>query len=88
MSREERPLSESTGMLLLDVEKAFDSVWHESLLHKLLSKGCNISLVRLIFSFLKERSFQVCVGKAESLSCNISYSVPQGAILSPTLYII
>jgi Reverse transcriptase (RNA-dependent DNA polymerase)/Endonuclease-reverse transcriptase len=84
--RREPPLSESTGMLLLDVEKAFDSVWHEALLHKLLTRGCNISLARLIFSFLKERSFQVCVGKAQSSSCNIPYGVPQGAILSPTLY--
>jgi hypothetical protein len=30
---------ESTDMLLLDVEKAFDSVWHEALLHKLLING-------------------------------------------------
>jgi hypothetical protein len=49
-------------------------------------RGCNISLARLIFSFLKERSFQVCVDKAQSSSCNIPYGVPQGAILSPTLY--
>jgi hypothetical protein len=73
-------------MLLLDVEKAFDSVWHETLLHKLLARGCNISLVRVIYSFLKERSFQVYVGKAQSSSCNIPYGVPKGAILSPTLY--
>jgi hypothetical protein len=78
--RREPPLSESTSMLLLDVEKAFDSVWHEALLLKLLARGCNLSLTRLIFSF------QICVGKSQSLSCNIRYSVPQGAILSPTLY--
>jgi hypothetical protein len=73
--------SESTGMLLLDVEKAFDSVWYEALLHKLLARGCNISLARLIFSF------QVCVSKAQSSFCNIPYGVPhEGAILSPTLY--
>jgi hypothetical protein len=71
-------LSESTGMLFLDLEK--DSVWHEALLHKLLAMGCNISLDRLIFSF------QVCGAKSQSSSCNIPYCVPQGAILSPTLY--
>jgi hypothetical protein len=87
--RRQPPLSESTGMLLLDAEKAFDSVWHEAHLHKLLATGCNISLARLIFSFQKERSFQVRVGKVHSSSCNIPYSVPQGAcaILSPGIYL-
>ena len=76
----------STGMLLLDVEKAFDSVWHEALLHKLLQRGCDIFLARLIFSFLKGRTFQVSIGNFKSSSHNIPYGVPQGAILSPTLY--
>jgi hypothetical protein len=44
-------------MLLLDIEKAFETVWHEALLHKLLVNGCDIILARLIFSFLKNRSF-------------------------------
>jgi hypothetical protein len=43
---------EFTSMLLPDVEKAFDSVWHEALLHKLLVNGCDIFLGRLIFLFL------------------------------------
>jgi hypothetical protein len=47
----------STSMLLLDGEKAFGSVWHEDLLHKLLVNACDIFLSRLIFSFLKNRSF-------------------------------
>jgi Reverse transcriptase (RNA-dependent DNA polymerase) len=54
---------------LLDVEKAFESVWHEALLHKLLQRGCDICLAKLILSFLKDRS-----------------CLPQGAILSSTLY--
>jgi hypothetical protein len=56
-------------------------------MHKLLMKGCDIFLARLIFSFLKNCSFQVCdVGKAQSSFCDILYGVLQGAILSPTLY--
>jgi Reverse transcriptase (RNA-dependent DNA polymerase) len=54
----------ATEMFLLDVEKVFDSVWHKALLHKLLQRGCDIFLARLIFSFIKGRSFQVSVGSA------------------------
>jgi hypothetical protein len=54
--------------------------------NKLLMKGCEIFLARLIFCFLKNRSFQVCVDKAQSSSCDIPYGVPQGAIISPTLF--
>lgn len=30
---------QSSGMILLDVEKAYDSVWHDAILHKMLSAG-------------------------------------------------
>jgi hypothetical protein len=81
-----RAKGESTGMLLLDVERAFDSVWHNALLHKLILRGCNFFLVRVIYSFLKYHSFQVSVGKSKSSVCNIPYGVPLGVVLSPTLY--
>jgi hypothetical protein len=68
-------------MLLLEVEKAFDSVWHDTLLHKLIQGGCNIFLARIIHSFLSGRTFQV----SKSV-CDIPYGVPQGAVISPTLY--
>jgi Reverse transcriptase (RNA-dependent DNA polymerase) len=73
-------------MLHIDVEKALDSVWHKALLNKLLQRGYDIFLVRLIFSFVKGRSFQVSVGRAKSSSHNIPFGVPHGAKLSPTLY--
>jgi hypothetical protein len=72
-----------TGMLYLDVEKAFDSVWHDALLHKLIQ---GLFLARIIHYFLSERTFQVSFGKSKSSVCNIPYGVPQGAVLSPTLY--
>jgi hypothetical protein len=53
---------------------------------ELILKGCNIFLVRILYSFLKDRTFQVNVGKSKSSVCNIPYGVPQGAELSPTPY--
>jgi hypothetical protein len=47
---------------------------------------CNIFLPRIILSYLSGRTLQVSVGKSESSVCNIPYDVPQGAVLSPTLY--
>jgi hypothetical protein len=77
-----RAQEESTGMLLLDVERVFDSVWHDALLHKLLQplrmRGCNIFLVRIIYSFLNDRTFLVSVSKSKSSVCNILYGVSQG----------
>jgi hypothetical protein len=71
-------------MLLLDVERAFDSVWHDALLHKLILRGYN--LVRIIYSFLNDRTFQVSVGESKSSVCDIPYGVPQGTVLSQTPY--
>jgi hypothetical protein len=59
---------------------------HDALLHKLILRGCNIFLVRIIYSFLNDRFFQDSVDKSKLSVCNISYGVPQGALLSPTLY--
>jgi Reverse transcriptase (RNA-dependent DNA polymerase) len=73
-------------MLLLDVEKAFDLVWHKALLHKLLQWGCDIFLTRLIFSVIKVRTFQVRGGSVKLSSQNNPFGVSQGAKLSPTLY--
>jgi hypothetical protein len=75
-----------TGMFLLDVEKAFDSIWHDTLLHKLIQGGCNIFLARIIHSFLSGRTFQVSVGKSKSSVCNIPYGESKGTVLSPTYY--
>jgi hypothetical protein len=81
-----RSSQKSTGMVFLDVEKAFDSVWHAGLLHKLLISNCRLYLAKIIASFLSGRSFHVCVNKSISSSHPIPYGVPQGAILSPSLY--
>jgi hypothetical protein len=34
-------------MLLLDVERAFDSIWHDALLEKLIFRGCKSSVCNI-----------------------------------------
>lgn len=45
----------STGLVLLDSEKAFDSIWHQGLLHKLIKLNFPIYLIKIIESFLSTR---------------------------------
>jgi hypothetical protein len=68
-------------MVFFNVEKTFDSVWHEGLLHKLVIPNCYLYLTKIIASFLSG-----CVNKTYSASRPIPNGVPQGAILSPSLY--
>jgi hypothetical protein len=73
-------------MVFLNVKKAFDSVWHVGLLHKLVIPYCYLYLTKIIAFFLSDRSFHVSVNKTDSATHPIPYGVPQGAILSPFLY--
>lgn len=76
----------STGMVLFDGEKAFDTIWHDGLIHKLMKFNFPIYLVRLIDSFLRNRKFKVKINQSFSRSKNIPAGVPQGSRVSPKLY--
>jgi exonuclease III len=76
----------STAMTLLDIEKAFDSVWHEALLHKILSYEFPIYLIKIIKSFLNNRRSYVSIGKGSSSFFPVPAGTPQGSPLSPPLY--
>jgi hypothetical protein len=76
----------STGMLLLDIEKAFDTVWHDGLIYKMCAKNFPLFLVKLTQSFLTDRTFCVHYRGLESAIHQIPAGLPQGATLSPTLY--
>lgn len=73
-------------MILLDLEKAFDKVWHDGLILKLLHFAFPIRLVLLIRSFLSNRKAQIAIAGTLSAEINVKAGVPQGSVLSPDLF--
>jgi hypothetical protein len=76
----------STAAVFLDIEKAFDKIWYLGLLYKLSELKFSISLIRLINFFLSQRKCRVSVEGELSSPRDIQAGVPQGSVLSPTLY--
>lgn len=76
----------STGVILLDVSKAFDKVWHHGLLYRLIQYEFPPHLIKLIASFLRERQATVRIGPTRSTGRTLTAGVPQGSKLSPSLF--
>lgn len=75
-----------TAAISLDVEKAFDSVWHDGLRYKLYSTGLPDSALRFLSSFLQNRSIQVRVNGILSQPVPLLAGTPQGSVISPLLF--
>jgi retron-type reverse transcriptase len=76
----------STTAVFLDIEKAFDTTRHTGLLYKLSKLDFSVSLMKIISSFLCKRKFFVSVGGEMSTPRIMKAVVPQGSVLSPTLF--
>ena len=69
-------------------EKAFDAVWHNSLLKKLHDMELPSDILKIISSFLTDRTIQVKIGNTLSEVVQLLAGTPQGSILSPLLFIL
>jgi hypothetical protein len=83
---EEKGLLNATAAVFLYIEKSFDTTWHSGLLFKLLKLEFSINLIKLLGSFLSQRKFRVSVKGEMSTPRVIKAGVPQGSVLSPTLF--
>ena len=72
----------------LDLEKAFEKVWTERLILKLLRNNVSHNMLRWITQFLKDRKACVSLQGERSRTGDIKNGVSQGGILSPTLFLI
>jgi hypothetical protein len=71
--------------IFLDVSKAFDSCDHKIILNKIKQTGLNNTGMKLMESYLKDRS-QLVVNGTEGGVFIINIGVGQGTVLGPTLF--
>ncbi|KAK7097474.1 hypothetical protein V1264_004447 [Littorina saxatilis] len=67
---------------------AFDKVWKEGLLLKLLTAGIAGRMFNWIKSFLCHRTARVKLDSNLSYAVKIREGVPQGGVISPTLFVV
>ena len=72
----------------LDVEKAFDNVWHNRLRYKIFMLDLPTKMTRWLSDFLVGRVIQVNVNGFLSDKIRSIAGVPQGSVLSPLLFLI
>ncbi|GFX63918.1 probable RNA-directed DNA polymerase from transposon X-element [Trichonephila clavipes] len=77
---------ECTAAVFLDIQKAFDRVWHIGLLFKLITYKIPPPLIFLINSYVSDRSFSVKINRTYSQLKRFAQGVAQGSILAPTLF--
>jgi hypothetical protein len=76
----------ATDVVLRDVSKAFDKVWHTGLKYKLTQLPLHPCYTKIISDYITDRTASIQIGNYTGPSFPLNSGVPQGACLSPTLY--
>ena len=79
---------ESTMAILIDMEKAYDSVWREGLLYKLFNMGIVGRVWQWIFSCLRDRKAACKLQEYIGPSFETDIGLPQGSVIAPLLFIL
>ena len=73
---------------MLNVQKAFDSVWHNGLFYKLFHFGIHGDLWFVLMEWYSKLTSSVLWDDRHSWYFSVQQGVRQGAVLSPLLYTI
>jgi len=85
----ERDSRRHTGMVLVDMSKAFDKVHHQTLINDLHDIGIASTALSWFHSYLEDRFQRVVLpGQAPSHVFQCQCGVPQGSVLGPILFVL
>ena len=77
-----------TGMILIGLQKPFDTIEHNILLLKMPSLGFSREVIDSCKPYLSSRKFYVNVHDKFYASADLRYGVPQGSILGLWLFLL
>ncbi|XP_055524853.1 uncharacterized protein LOC129718269 [Wyeomyia smithii] len=77
-----------TYAIFFDLEKVYDLTWRRQILNKLKTIGNDGNILGFVNNFLQNRKFQVLQGNTFSSSYDLENGIPQGAVLSVTLFLL
>lgn len=75
-----------TSVAFVDLTAAYDTVWKDGLLYKLMRIIPCRTMNKLINNMLSERYFQVVVGTKISKQKKLNNGLPQGSVLAPVFF--
>ena len=73
-------------IIYIDLKGAFDRIWHKALLYKMAKMNISGKLRKWIANYLENRSIKVRLNECTSESRSLRSGVPQGPVISPTLF--
>jgi len=76
------------GIVLLDLQKAFDTVNHSVLIKKLFDYGMSSNVIKWFESYLNDRRHVTVINGVRSNERQTICGIPQGSILGPLLFIL
>ena len=88
IAREKDEKKTLIAIVTCDIYKAFDKIHKDSLIHKLSKLQLPGPLLRILSSYLQNRTAQVRLNNGLGDVFTLESGVPQGDILSPTLFLI
>ena len=77
-----------TLAIYVDYEKAYDRVWHMGLMVKFFRLGIPMCLLKMIESWLADRTAHLSFGSKKSKPIKVRIGLPQRSSLSPFLFVV